>query len=85
MTVEELNAKAENMKNSKFNKGEQILFCVDYGFYISHRIYSELFTKAEDALQFASKFSEKDYTHIYPVFDIWNNPSQVDRRLRSAI
>lgn len=79
MTIKELEAKAESLKNSKFNKGEQILFCVDYAFFTGYRIHSRLFSTAEKALNFYNSLSEQYFRSAYAVFDIWNNPKQIDR------
>lgn len=78
MTVEDLKESANALFNSKFNKGENILFCVDYGLWLSSNIHSRLFSTAEKALNFANSFNEEDYVKVYPCFDIWHNPRQID-------
>lgn len=77
MTAQKLMDSAEHLRNSKFNNGEQILFCVDYSF-LTHRIHSKLYSTAEKAVNFFDSLPEDGYKHIYPVFDIWHNPKQVD-------
>ena len=78
ITVNQLKEKAVKLSNSKFNNGEPVLFCVDYGFYLGTTIHSRLFSTAEKAIAFLGSLYEKDYKNVYPVFDIWGNPNQVD-------
>lgn len=78
MTVANLLEKAECLKNSKFNKGEQILFAVEWGSGFSHHVHTNLFSTPEKAIQFCDRLMGDQKMKVFPVFDIWHNPNQVD-------
>lgn len=80
MSIEELNRKAEDLKNSKFNHGEPVLFAVQYAFITDYSISTALFSTADKALKFANSIHAQIYG-VFPVNDIWGNPKQVDSRI----
>lgn len=78
VSIDELKKSANALNESKFSKGERILFCVEWASFIDVHTNSKLFSTAEGALTYVQKLHKDDDVNIYPVFDIWNNPKQVN-------